>query len=73
MKKLHLKVLFDVATDLGELWASLKDIDGIHLGGEGQSYTVYFNGKEADGIKALNICLEKTNVGKFYADYEPYN
>lgn len=68
-KKVHLKVLFDVATDLGELWTKVRDLDGIHLGGENSRYAVYYDGDHETSLNIIKICIESAKDGKFYADF----
>lgn len=67
--KVHLKVLFNVATDLGELWTQVKDYKGIHLGGENSNYAVYYDGEYEAAASILRICMECAKDGKFFADF----
>lgn len=67
--KVHLKVLFNVATDLGALWTELKEYNGIHLGGEQSNYAVYYDGNKETAMKILSACMRYSDNGKFYADF----
>lgn len=68
-KQVHLKVLFDVATDLGELWTKVRDFKGIHLGGENSKYAVRFDGDYESSLKVLDVCMRCANNGQFFADF----
>lgn len=68
--KVHLKVLFSVATDLGALWTELKELNGIHLGGEHSSYAVYYDGNQETAMRILCACMRYSKNGKFYADFD---
>lgn len=68
-KKAHLKVLFNVATDLGALWTDVKEYDGIHLGGEQSRYSVTFDGPIGTAMDVLSICLKYSDNGKIIADF----
>lgn len=67
--KIHLKVLLDVATDLGALWADVAGYSGVHLGGENSRYLVSYDGEKAQAMEILDICLKYADYGKFYADF----
>lgn len=67
--RLHLKVLLDCTVDLNTLWDAIMGYHETHLGGEGEKYTVRFDGSQADGLEVLKHCLATDTVGKFYADF----
>ena len=67
--KVHLKVLFNVATDLGALWTEVKDYNGIHLGGEQSNYAVFYDGNQETAMKILCACMRHASNGKFFADF----
>ena len=68
-RTLHLKVYVGIKVDLNSLWASIRNYEGAHLSGEGTGYIIVYDGEQNTGLNVLSACLEHTEHGKFYADF----
>jgi len=68
-RTLHLKVYVGVNVDLNALWSEIRGYNA-HLSGDSSNYVITYNGEKTMGLKVLSECLEHSEVGKFYADYE---
>lgn len=68
-RTLHLKVHVGLQIDLNSLWASIRNYSGAHLSGEESGYVIVYDGDKNGGLNVLAACLENSDSGKFYADY----